>query len=114
MKISTKGLLLRIFVGEDDRIDGKLAYKKILEILREYDIAGATVLRGIMGYGASSRIHKSSILALSSDLPIVIEVVDQEDKIQLILPIMEDLIPSGLITLEKVQIIKYLSNNQKH
>jgi hypothetical protein len=107
MKIQGESLLMRIFVGEEDKVDGKLVYKKIVEILRENDIAGATVLRGIMGYGASSRIHEASILSLSTDLPIVIEAVDREDKINKVLPKIEELIKGGLITLEKVNVIKY-------
>ncbi len=107
MNIEGEAVLLRIFIGEEDRIDGKLLYKKIVEVLRENDIAGATVLRGIMGYGASSRIHEASILSLSSDLPIVIESVDRADKINKVLPIIESMLKSGLITLEKVNVIKY-------
>ena len=108
MKIEGEALLLRIFVGEEDRVDGKLLYKKIVEVLRENDIAGATVLRGIMGYGASSRIHEASILSLSSDLPIVIEVVDKESKIRNVIPKIEECVKNGLITLEKVNVIKYV------
>jgi len=107
MKITGEAILLRIFVGEEDRVDGKLTYKKIVEILRENDIAGATVLRGIMGYGATSRIHEASILSLSSDLPIVIEAVDKKEKIDKVLPAIENIIKSGLITMEKVNVIKY-------
>ena len=114
MKITGEGLLLRIFIGEEDRIDGKLAYKRIIEILRQNDVAGATVFRGIMGYGASSRIHKSSILALSSDLPVVIEVVDKEERIKKVMPILDKIINSGLITLEKVQILKYIPNGKSN
>ena len=107
MKITGEAVLLRIFVGEEDRANGKLTYKKIVEILRENDIAGATVLRGIMGYGASSRIHEASILSISADLPIVIEAVDRKEKIDKVLPLIENVIKSGLITMEKVNVIKY-------
>ncbi|SNZ06531.1 hypothetical protein SAMN06265182_0709 [Persephonella hydrogeniphila] len=108
MKIEGEAYLLRIFLGESDRVDGKLAYKKIVEILRENDIAGATVLRGIMGYGASSRIHSAGLLTLSGDLPIVIEAVDRKEKIDNVIPKIEGFISRGLITLEKVHVIKYV------
>ncbi len=107
MDLTKKTVLLRIFIGEEDRLDGKLLYKKIVEFLRENDIAGATVLRGIMGYGASSRIHEASILSLSADLPVVIESVDTEDKIEKVLPTLTQWVKSGLITLEEVKVIKY-------
>ncbi|RMD46451.1 MAG: DUF190 domain-containing protein, partial [Aquificota bacterium] len=86
MKIEGDALLLRIFVGETDRADGKLLYKKIVEICKENNVAGASVFRGIMGYGASSRIHSASLLTISEDLPIVIEIVDREDRIKKVLP----------------------------
>ncbi|WP_457625708.1 DUF190 domain-containing protein [Persephonella sp.] len=108
MKIEGEAYLLRIFLGESDRVDGKLAYKKIIETLRENDIAGATVLRGIMGYGASSRIHSAGLLTLSADLPIVIEAVDKKEKIDKVIPKIEGFISRGLITLEKVHVIKYV------
>jgi PII-like signaling protein len=108
MKIEGEAYLLRIFIGENDRINGKIAYKKIVEILKENDIAGATVLRGILGYGASSRIHSAGILTLSADLPVVIEAVDREEKIKKVIPKIENYITKGLITLEKVHVIKYV------
>ncbi|WP_457634940.1 DUF190 domain-containing protein [Persephonella sp.] len=108
MRIEGEAYLLRIFLGENDRVDGKLAYKKIVEVLRENDIAGATVLRGILGYGASSRIHSAGLLTLSGDLPIVIEAVDKKEKIESIIPKIEGFIKRGLITLEKVRVIKYV------
>ncbi|NPA58304.1 MAG: DUF190 domain-containing protein [Aquificae bacterium] len=107
MKIEGEAYLLRIFLGEDDRVDGKPAYKKIVEVLREKDIAGATVLRGILGYGASSRIHSAGLLTLSSDLPIVIEAVDTVEKIEKVIPYIKGYIKQGLITLEKVKVLKY-------
>ncbi len=107
MKIEGEAVLVRIFVGEKDRVDGKLLYKKIVEICRENDVAGATVFRGIMGYGASSRIHAASLLTLSEDLPIVIEIVDKEKRINKVLPILEGIMTNGLITIEKVKVIKY-------
>ncbi|WP_029523220.1 DUF190 domain-containing protein [Persephonella sp. KM09-Lau-8] len=108
MKIEGEAYLLRIFIGENDRIDGKLAYKRLVEIMRENDIAGATVLRGILGYGASSRIHAAGLLTLSGDLPVVIEAVDREEKIKKLIPEIEKHIQKGLITLEKVHVIKYV------
>ena len=109
MKIEGEAILLRIFIGERDRDKKtkKLLYKKIIEVLREYDVAGATVLRGILGFGASTRIHEASILSLSEDLPVVIEVVDRKERIEKVLPIIDDLIESGLITMEKVHVIRY-------
>ncbi len=111
MKIKGQALLLRIFIGEKDKADGKPLYKKIVEILKENDIAGATVVRGILGYGASSRIHSASILAISEDLPIVIEAVDKEEKINNVIPKIEPFIKNGLITLEKVNVIKYSTSS---
>jgi len=109
MKIEGDAILLRIFIGEKDRDKEtkKLLYKRIIEILRENDIAGATVVRGILGFGASTRIHEASILSLSEDLPVVIEVVDMEDKINKVLPKLDSILTSGLITVEKVHVIKY-------
>ncbi len=107
MKIEGEALLVRIFIGEKDKVDGKLLYKKIVEICRENNVAGATVFRGILGYGASSRIHAASLLTLSEDLPIVIEIVDKEERINKVLPLIEPYITNGLITMEKVKVIKY-------
>ena len=100
-------ILLRIFIGEEDKFQGKPLYKYIVELCRERDIAGVTVFRGIMGYGKSSRIHKHRILQVSSDLPIVIEIVDCEDKITRIVPELKNLIKGGLVTLEKVKVVSY-------
>ncbi len=110
MKIQGEAVLIRIFIGENDRADGKPLYKKIVQILKDNDIAGATVLRGILGYGASSRIHSFSILALAEDLPIVVEAVDREEKIKDVIPKIEPFIKGGLITLEKVNVIKYTAD----
>ncbi len=107
MKIEGDAVLLRIFVGEKDKVDGKLLYKKIVEICKENNVAGASVFRGIMGYGASSRIHSASLLTLSEDLPIVIEIVDKEERVKKVLPEIEKHIKHGLITIEKVHVIKY-------
>lgn len=113
MKIHSEAVLVRVHIGEADKYQGKPLYKKILEILRENKIAGATVLRGIAGYGKSTILHTASILDISADLPIVIEIVDTEDKINELLPKIDPLIENGLITMEKVKVIKYTANEKK-
>jgi hypothetical protein len=112
MKIEGEGQLLRIFVGENDRSDGKPLYEAILETVRKHGLAGATVLRGISGFGANSAIHTTKILRLSEDLPIVIEIVDKPEQIQEILPILDEMVTEGMITLEKVNIIAYRHNHR--
>jgi PII-like signaling protein len=108
MQIPEQALLLRIFIGEDDRSDGRPLYEAIVLKAREMHLAGATVLRGPMGYGHSSRLHTTKILRLSEDLPLVIEIVDSEDRINAFLPVLDGLMTtSGLITLEKVQVLRY-------
>ena len=107
MPIPRDALLLRIFVGEDDRHNHKPLYEAIVLKAREHHIAGATVLRGPMGFGHSSRIHTTKILRLSEDLPLVIEIVDSEDKINAFLPVLDDMMGSGLVTLEKVRVLRY-------
>jgi len=104
--------LLRIFIGENDRADGHPLYEAIVLKAREMQIAGATVLRGAMGFGHSSRLHTTKILRLSEDLPLVIEIVDGEEKIAAFLPILETIMTSGLITLEKVQVLQYGTDNE--
>ncbi|PJB78408.1 MAG: hypothetical protein CO090_06850 [Acidobacteria bacterium CG_4_9_14_3_um_filter_49_7] len=113
MFLPEEGLLLRIFVGDDDSVDNMALYEAIVMKARELNIAGATVLRGGMGFGASSRIHTSKILRLSEDLPIVIEIVDTEEKINSILPYLDTVIDGGMVTLEKVKILKYLPNRSQ-
>jgi PII-like signaling protein len=107
VKIEGEGLLLRIFVGESDSWHGRPLYEEIVKLARERGLAGATVLRGIEGFGASSRIHTSRILRLSEDLPVVIEIVDQADRVNGVLPLLNEMIGEGLMTLEKVQVIAY-------
>ncbi|GIV37538.1 MAG: hypothetical protein KatS3mg032_1917 [Cyclobacteriaceae bacterium] len=107
MKLPENGLLLRIFIGESDRTAEGLLYEAIVKKARELNLAGATVLRGIMGYGAESRIHTAKVLRLSEDLPIVIEIVDTEENIGKLMPFLDEHVKEGLITLEKVQVIKY-------
>lgn len=101
-----EALLVRVFFGEDDKHEGKPLYKYMVEFCRKNNIAGATVFRGILGYGKSSLIHKGGIFKLSSDLPIVVEIVDCEERIQEILPELSKMVKNGLITLEKVRVIK--------
>jgi len=107
MRIEGKGLLVRIYIGESDKWHGKPLYQGIVAFLRERGIAGATVLRGIEGYGAKSHLHTSRILQLSQDLPVLIEVVDQEDRLRAVLPELDGMVADGLITLERVEVIAY-------
>jgi PII-like signaling protein len=107
MKIEGEGQLLRIFVGESDRWHGQPLYEAIVRTARELGLAGATVLRGLEGFGAHSRIHTAKLLRLSEDLPIVIEIVDRPERIEAILPALDRMVGEGLITLERVRIIAY-------
>lgn len=107
MQIPKQAVLLRIFIGEDDKLNGSPLYEAIVMRARKMHLAGATVLRGPMGFGASSRLHTAKILRLSEDLPLVIEIVDSEDKINDFLPVLDGIMSSGLITLEKVQVLQY-------
>src|SRR5579863_8976947 len=107
MQIPQAALLLRIFIGESDRWQHKPLYEAIVLAAREAHLAGATVLRGPMGFGKASRMHTSKILRLSMDLPIVVEIVDSEEKIRGFLPTLDLMIGGGLVTLEKVQVIHY-------
>lgn len=101
------GKLLRIFIGESDRHEGAPLYEWIVRKARETGLAGATVLRGLEGYGASSRLHTAKVLRLSSDLPVVIEIVDSEEKIEAFLPLIDDAITEGLATLERIDVRLY-------
>lgn len=107
MQTPQDAVLLRIFLGESDRWEHKPLYEAIVMKARELHLAGATVLRGPMGFGAASRIHTAKILRLSMDLPMVIEIVDTEEKVNTLLPALEEMIGSGLVTLEKVRVIHY-------
>jgi PII-like signaling protein len=113
MQVPRQALLLRIFIGEDDKNNGRPLYEAIVLKAREQHLAGATVLRGPMGYGYSSRLHTTKILRLSEDLPLVIEIVDSEEKINAFLAVLDEIMTSGLITLEKVQVLQYGSNNKR-
>src|SRR3954463_13245758 len=107
MQIPQDAMLLRIFIGESDRWKHQPLYEVIVLRARELHLAGATVLRGPMGFGKSSRIHTAKVLRLSMDLPMVIEIVDTEDKIQTFLPVLNEMVKGGLVTLEKVRVIHY-------
>ena len=107
MHIPEEAVLLRIFIGEGDRSEGKPLYEAIVLKAREMHLAGATVLRGPMGFGHSSRLHTSKILRLSEDLPFVIEIVDEESKINAFLPVLDKMMGSGLVTLEKAKVLRY-------
>ncbi len=107
MNVPRDAVLLRLFIGENDKVDHRPLYEAIVLKARELHLAGATVLRGPMGFGHSSRLHTAKILRLSEDLPIVIEIVDAEDKIDAFLPVLEKMMGSGLVTLEKVRVIQY-------
>jgi len=107
MKLEGEAVLLRIFIGEKDRWHGRPLYEAIVQRAREMHLAGATVLRGPMGFGARSRLHTVKILRLSEDLPIVIEIVDTQEKIDAFLPAIDEMVSDGLVTLEKVRVIWY-------
>jgi PII-like signaling protein len=112
-----EGKLLRIFIGESDRSHGRPLYEVIVRKARELGLAGATVWRGVEGFGARSRIHTAKILRLSEDLPVVIEIVDSDEKIRAALPALDALIEAagggGLVTLEKAEVIKYSHGNER-
>jgi PII-like signaling protein len=107
VSIEGPALLLRIYIGESDRWEGEPLYEAIVLRLRERGVAGATVLRGIEGYGAAARVHTARILRLSEDLPILIEVVDREDRLRSVLPEINRMVDGGLITLEPVEVIAH-------
>ena len=107
MNLPEEAVLLRIFVGESDRWDHRPLYEAIVMKARELHLAGATVLRGPMGFGKSSRLHTAKILRLSMDLPIIIEIVDTEEKVNGFLPVLDEMMGGGLVTLEKTKVIRY-------
>lgn len=107
MKMQGTGLLVRIYIGESDTWQGRPLYEAIVHLLRERGLAGATVLRGIEGFGARQRIHSTRILSLSGDLPILVEAVDREDRIRAVLPELDAMVRDGLITLERVEVVAY-------
>jgi len=112
VRAESEGKLLRIFIGESDRWHGKPLYEAIVRRVREEGLAGATVLRGLEGFGAHSRLHTSRILRLSEDLPVVIEIVDSAEKIDAILPALDEMVEEGMVTVERVHVIAYRAPNQ--
>jgi len=114
MKLEGEAQLLRIFVGESDTWHGKPVYEAIVLKARELHLAGATVLRGPMGFGANSRLHTVKVLRLSEDLPMIVEIVDSEEKIRTLLPHVEAMVSEGIVTLEKVRVIKYTASRVKN
>ncbi|MBX7256546.1 MAG: DUF190 domain-containing protein [Candidatus Hydrogenedentes bacterium] len=108
MHVPEDGYLLRIFIGESDRWQHRPLYEAIVLKARELHLAGATVLRGPMGFGATSRLHTTKVLRLSEDLPIIIEIVDSKERINQFLPCIEEMVKEGLVTLEDIKVIKYL------
>lgn len=113
MKTPENGQLLRVFIGESDTCNGHPLFEEIVLQARKLNLAGATVLRGIMGYGADSRIHTSKILRLSDDLPIIVEIVDTLEKIEQIIPFLDEHVKEGLITIENVRVMKYRHHKSK-
>jgi PII-like signaling protein len=107
VKLEGEGKLVRIFIGESDKHGRKPLYQAIVEMLRKEGMAGATVLRGIEGFGATSRLHTARILRLSEDLPIVIEVADTAERIEAIMPKLDEMVTEGLVTLERVEVVTY-------
>jgi PII-like signaling protein len=113
LKSESKAKMMRIYFGENDKWNGEPLYEAMVKALRAHDIAGVTVYRGILGYGANRRIHKDSSLSLSHDRPILLSVVDTEEKLQAITPILDEMVQQGLVVLSDVDVIKYTHNYQK-
>ncbi|MGO9603395.1 MAG: DUF190 domain-containing protein [Candidatus Binataceae bacterium] len=113
MQVPSEAILLRIFIGEGEHADGRPLYEAIVLKARELKMAGATVLRGPMSFGKTSVLHSAKVLRLSEDLPIVIEIVDTQEKINAFLPVIDGMIGSGLVTFERVQVLRYGNDNGK-
>lgn len=111
MKLPSEAELLRIYIGEADKFEAKPLYEVITSLARQKGMAGATVIRGLMGFGAHSRMHTAKILRLSEDLPIIIEIVDEPEKIEAFMPELDKMITEGLVTLEKIRVIAYRYNS---
>jgi hypothetical protein len=111
MNVPKQAMLVRIFFGENDQHEGRPLYEAIVMKAREAHLAGATVLRGAMGFGHSSRLHTSKILRLSDDLPLIVEIVDDETKVRSFLPQLDAMMASGLVTLERVEVLQYGTPN---
>ncbi|GMU21312.1 MAG: hypothetical protein AMXMBFR13_14050 [Phycisphaerae bacterium] len=107
MKVPENGHCLRVFIGESDRWQGRALYEAIVLKARELHLAGATVIRGLAGYGAHSRLHTARVLRLSEDLPLIVEIVDSRDKLELLLPFLDEAVKEGLVTIEPVEVIWY-------
>jgi len=110
MQLPSEASLLRVFIGESDKAEGRPLFELIVEKARRRGLAGATAVRGFLGFGANSRIHTSKVLRLSEDLPVVVEIVDAEDKIEAFLPELDAMIGEGMVTLEKIRVIAYRHN----
>ncbi len=106
-KIASSAKRLRIYIGESDRWNGKSLFEAIVLKAKELDLGGATVFRGVMGYGANSRIHTAKIVELSSDLPIMIEIIDSEEYIAKIMPFLDEVVKEGMVTLDDIEVVKY-------
>jgi PII-like signaling protein len=114
MELEERALLLRIYIGESDRFDHHPLYEAIVLKAREQGLAGATVLRGPMGFGHSSRLHTAKVLRLSEDLPVIVEIIDCEQKITDFLPLLDEMVKGGLVSLEEVRILHYGSNHKEN
>jgi len=112
MKIPSDGKLLRIFIGESDKWQGKPLYQEIVKLAREKGMAGATVVRGVMGFGCKSHMHTTKLLRLSEDLPIIIEIVDSAEKIDAFIPHLDDMVKEGLITVEPASVVMYRASEK--
>jgi len=110
MKIPKEGCLLRVFVGESDQWRGRPLYEAIVLKARELHLAGATVLKGVMGYGATSRLHTAKVLRLSEDLPVIVEIVDSRENLQKLFPLLDEAVTDGLVTIERAEVIWYRAN----
>jgi PII-like signaling protein len=108
VKLQGRARMLRIHFGEDDKWQGQPLYRAIVEKCRQLDIAGATVLRGVEGYGASTLIHRSHLLSFSSDAPLMVTVIDTEENIQKLLPALEEMVSEGLVAISEVEVLKYV------
>lgn len=106
-KISSKAKRLRIYIGDSDQWKNRSLYRAIVEKAKELDLAGVSVFRGLVGYGADKRIHTANIVALSSDLPLIIEIIDSEEYIEKLLPCLDEMLEKGLVTIDDVEVIKY-------
>ncbi|MER3443554.1 MAG: hypothetical protein C4333_05300 [Meiothermus sp.] len=109
MRLEGETKLLRIFIGESDKWQGRPLYEAIVLEAKQHGLAGATVFKGVMGFGAHSRIHSAKLLQLSEDLPLMIEIVDSDEKIRAFLPVLDAMVREGLVTLERVEVIRYRS-----